>query len=846
MGKLMLRCCFCFVVLLGVSSFMPPQTTPQLIDKVLGKLLLYTRGERPEKTYLHTDRDVYINGDTIWFKAYLLDGIYHSPSPKSKVVHVELLNGTGDVLQRKMVYNGSSGAVGEMKIGHELPEGDYALRAYTRYMLNEQEPVPFHKSIRVVHQPADAAFLEMEKASSNGNGATTWSRDKAGNKPLLRFFPEGGHLVEGLMTKMGVEIQDSFGNGLQVKGQIQDQDGAVVATFKSGAFGLGMVPFKPLPGSRYEAKIDMDGRPHKYEIPEIRQSGHVLNVLDRDKHIEVRVATNKDGGLENTVLVGHTRGKVFLKGLRGRPKGNGYVIKLDPAELVEGVAHFTLFSKNGEPLCERLFFVENRAKKTILNLRTDKMEYGPRERVSLKMDLEDMGGNVLEGDLSVSVVSNGGLQPGFENDMYSWLLLNSDVGGTVPNAGYFFDSAIKDRRLLLDALMLTHGWRRFEWKELMNKKTSRDMAFPPEKGIMINGRVRDMQNASFVANAQVSVSLIGEDVLQLNDRSNADGAFSLGPFFFQDSIDVIVQAKAPLQGKASGVDTGIDIHSARIPGLPLPKSKLVGRTTQKAPDSLFVAAARLKRELDVKFNQDGVIQLDEAVVKEAKRESALEEMLRMATGAFPTNGVRSERIFTDSVNGGEAMSVLDLLAMVPGVRVFYGEGFGEGQVALPGQSTFGSGQPLVLLDGIPIGIEGIQAMGANDIMFIDVVSGSGTSLWGTRGLFGVIALYTYRGKDKSEELGRYPGVANIKIAGLHAPEEFYTPNYAMVTDKHNRPDYRTTLHWNPKLMVEKGGQLEEFFYTGDLPGYYTVVVKGLSKDGRIIGQTHTFKVSDFN
>jgi hypothetical protein len=80
---------FLFVL---ISTAIKAQTPESILEKI-------QQNFSPEKIYLQYDKQSYIAGETIWFKAYIMDGLL--PSTKSTVLCVELINDSGKTVQKK-------------------------------------------------------------------------------------------------------------------------------------------------------------------------------------------------------------------------------------------------------------------------------------------------------------------------------------------------------------------------------------------------------------------------------------------------------------------------------------------------------------------------------------------------------------------------------------------------------------------------------------------------------------------------------------------------------------------------------------------------------------------------
>ena len=85
---------YSFLILLSCTTWLSVEAQPY--DSILVKL--YNKYPQ-EKLYLHFDRSGYNPGETIWFKAYLFDGLF--PSDMSKTLYAELLDEQGKVMNVK-------------------------------------------------------------------------------------------------------------------------------------------------------------------------------------------------------------------------------------------------------------------------------------------------------------------------------------------------------------------------------------------------------------------------------------------------------------------------------------------------------------------------------------------------------------------------------------------------------------------------------------------------------------------------------------------------------------------------------------------------------------------------
>ena len=804
-----------------------------LLEKVRTKLVNYRQNLAPEKTYLHTDKDVYTNGDTIWFKTYLLDGITHDISSKSKVIYVDLINDLDSVVAQRKLFVNDKSVAGDIIIDDKISQGTYTLRTYTKYMLNEEEPVIFKKEIPIIVQKLEQGPTldsSMPNRAFEGFGAT--KPQSVSGVPKIKFYPEGGDLVTELPGTIGIEVLDDNGNGVALKGDIISSEDEIVTSFESHEFGLGRVRFIPREGRKYRASFTVDGKEYAYPLPESVSSGYLLNLQNREDHILVQVASSPDRTLEGTLLVGHLRGDLIFKRIGEPEDKSSYATKIFTSELKDGVAHFTLFASNGEPLAERLVFIDDPKNDAQMAFSAPAKVYGKREKVNLDVVLTDADGSPLKGDFSVGVVSKNGVNNGYHNSFKSWLLLNSDLGGNISNPDFFFEDGSKHRKFLLDALMLTHGWRRFVWKDMLSDSLARLPKISPEKGIMVRGKTTKFNLPNRPKETSVTLNLYGVDLINSKQKTNEQGQFSFGPFYFTDSLEATVEAHDSLAKWDSKKSNFSIVMDPQVPrAIPAHQKKQFKNQISWPLIQEFAKEEYQKKVTDYMYDLGKVTQLEEVTVTE--KDKGLTRY-QMATNSNPaarmTTGPFSSRLFREDVLGNEALSAMDLLNRVPGVYVTGSYPMQQIRIMGTRNTIFAGGDPLILVNGTTSTVDFLQQLRAIEIEFIDVVKGPDLAFFGSRGANGVIGIYTNKSYEELENQEPYPGVVSFMVPGFYKTREFYAPDYYEGDPR--KPDYRTTLFWNPDLTFSNAGPSSVDFFTGDKTGMFQVRVEGITEDGR--------------
>jgi hypothetical protein len=813
---------YCFLLFL-LSSFIISNNN-NFVDLIIDKLQNYSNIEWPEKVYLHTDKELYLPNQTIWFSAYLVNGITNQKSTKSAVLYVELLNNRDSIVSKRKLYLEDISSGGDFKIENEWKKGKYTLRAYTNYMRNEDPNYFFKKEIDI---------WEVAKRDNINTLNNQQPKEKStyADRPNLNFYPEGGDLVENLTSKVAIKLKDEVYHKTHIKGQIIDNNGILISDFKTSNYGLGYFHITPKPNKTYYANIEVNGFTYKYQLPKVLPFGYNLNVAYNDNKLLINVKTTKQNGLNNSYLILHQRGNILFEKLETTNKTNN-LVTLSTTDLQDGVTHITLFNPEGKPVCERLVFIENPKNKATIKIQKNKDVLTTKEKVSLQLNIENYKGKNLPSHLSLSVRnSNSSPYDSNSQNIKSWLLLNSDLRGEIKNPGYFFTET-KDfkKKYLLDLVMMTHGWRRFTWQDLLygEDKTS---TYTVEKGITISGDTKLLKKPYTLTPAYTSLTFFGKEITQQPiQKSNADGKFSFGPFIIYDSIPTIIQSrltdfksKEP-EDRELSISIDADLSSPEFTRNIKKKTHL-----NKINDSTkYSKITNYIRAINFQFDQNSE-KLDEVVVvgkKKAEKSLREQEMDDIATFNFP-----NYRLDVESDASLENQPLISLLSRFPGLN-FNGTSF-----FIRGSS----GAPKIIINDVTTDLDELLSIPTDQISFIDFYRGANSAVFSDASN-GVLVVYTRRGKFISPGK-RKPGIINFITEGFYTAKEFYAPDYTKDTTEKVEYDLRTTLYWNPKIRISTQNKTQEVsFFTGDIKGEYIIELEGISESGIPLHHISTFSV----
>ena len=134
----------------------------------------------------------------------------------------------------------------------------------------------------------------------------------------------------------------------------------------------------------------------------------------------------------------------------------------------------------------------------------------------------------------------------------------------------------------------------------------------------------------------------------------------------------------------------------------------------------------------------------------------------------------------------------------------------------------------------------IDWLDVSDVAHVDLLTSPTALSHFFNGGCGVIAIFTKTGKPTNVKT-QY--LKTVMPLGFQKPVEFYAPKYDSSGNR-SMPDLRTTIHWQPDLLTGENGEASFNFYTADTPSTYTVVVEGVSDDGKIVYMRDTIRVGE--
>ncbi|MGH2645534.1 MAG: hypothetical protein ACRDE2_16410, partial [Chitinophagaceae bacterium] len=322
----------------------------------------------------------------------------------------------------------------------------------------------------------------------------------------------------------GFHVVNHYGNRVDFKGAIINQPSDTILTFQPYKFGMGHFYFTPNKNENYKAIIRIKDGPTLFaSFPEIEENGSVMHVQDvGENQVQINVHNNiSDESF--CYLIIHTRESVKTAEVLFFKNGQA-TFTINKNKLGEGISQMTVFNEALQPVCERLYFKQPYKKLTI-HAATNQPLYSLRNKVMLHLQTNDENEKPLKADLSVSVYKLDSLQTTDNDNILSYLWLTSELKGRIECPEYYFQNNNDSVHQALDNLMLTQGWRRFKWNEMMQNKMPVIQYAPELSGPVISGKVINSQNGMPVAGVVSYLSILGRSAKVQGYLSDSNGLF---------------------------------------------------------------------------------------------------------------------------------------------------------------------------------------------------------------------------------------------------------------------------------------------------------------------------------
>lgn len=757
----------------------------EVLDTIKTRFSGFTAKAYQEKIFLHTDKSFYSAGDLIWFKAYVVDGSSHKPSDLSKVAYVEILDSLQNPLLQAKISVKNGLANGSFVIPASLGSGNYKIRAYTNWMKNFSPDFYFNEFITIINYTKSLAYSDFENSLA----------------PDIQFFPEGGNLVEGLTSKVAFKVSAADTRTLQIYGTIIDQDNDTLLRFQPFRNGIGEFNFTPESGKKYRSLLVISGKKFIRDLPQISPNGYVMSVNELDDS-QFQIRVSKTSNVEKAVvyLLIHTR--QLVKVAQSRNFSNSTVVfNVNKDQLGDGISHLTIFDEDRRPVTERLFY-KHPKNRLSLQAQLSSKQLSLRKKIEIDITSTDPAGNTLPANVSVAVYRQDSLPSFTHQQILTYLWLSSDLKGPIGNADQYMSDESPATNKALDQLMLTQGWRRFNWDQILSNKPASFSFIPEYEGHIINGTVVNSQTGQAAPGIGTFLSIPGKRVQLYQGESDTQGRVS---FFTRD-----------LYGSNEAIfSNNFAIDSIYRISITNPFSE---RYSEKYIPPLRLSPSST-RSLNINY------------VNKQIRDLYAQRINHFFTPRIDSSAFFGAADVTYHLDDYTRFPTMEEVVKeyVPEISLLQRQKKAFIRASMSGQKGYYDRNAFLMIDGVPI-------FDANKIVAFDPLKVKTIEIVNHRYLLneqveeGIINFKTYKSDLGGFELD--PRSVVLDYEGLQLKREFYSPVYTSETELNSRlPDFRDLLYWKSDVQTDESGKARLSFYTSDQEGTYKIMIQGISSNG---------------
>lgn len=782
-----------------------------------------------EKVYVHTDRSCYTLGESIWYKAYSVLAYNHVLLDQSKILYVELISPDSKIIARNKTRLDQGLGHGDFKLSDSIgvkKPGVYQLRAYTNWDRNFGEDFVFKKEIEIIDVFKDITKPEETNKRSNQRRKSKEDLQFETQQAFqFQFFPEGGNLIDGVISTVAFKASDNYGNPIHVTGRIVDSKGDLVTLFASLHDGMGKFQIQPDLIQELKAEITSEnGKTIELPLPKVSASGILLSIAKVKGKDIATVRTNsktfQEQKGETIAIVARVRGVSYFEG-EIQLNSQQISFEIPEADIPEGICQITVYDKNAVPQSERLIYIDKTIEDHLdISLKTNKTIYKPDETVEINVVSKNKTGERVPASFSIASVDDKSVDKALKygTNICSYFFMESDIKGEVYNPGFYFDETNSKRLACLDLLLLTQGWRDFLWKTI--PETPKLPKYQIETGFPISGMVKQLLGNKPKPNNNITLAL-------LNDKEGmqlfAEVSDSLGRFHFKDvgftgKTTMLVNTRNE-KGKGKG-----ELLLDSLENKPLATNYKYESIETNTVDTLELES--IKKHVYNKYIAYGV-----------SPENVLDEVEIIAERKDETPsyyGNPEYKYYVEEDDASRYSNIYQLIQfLVPGVLVT--------------NDTIRfmrfNGPAHIILDGFPVfSPSDISYIMPENVDRVEVFKGPSAAIFGSDGANGVILIYTKIGSVNNQPKQEFHSITET-VYGYYDARVFYTPTGEDSDfDLNNNDAIRNTLYWNPYVHPDENGVITLNYKNSKVETQVKVTLEGLTVSGIPVVRTAEYTI----
>ncbi len=831
--------------LLAISARGENPPAKVIFEQYMNQAQTFADNYPREKAYLHFDNTSYYVGDTIWFKAYVTLAEKQVFSSISRPLYVELVDQAGHVTDKQIIKLSQGEGSGQFVLPQSMLSGYYEVRAYTRWMLAFSDPQYFSRTLPI-YQLSHSDQLERSISTYELSPSMEKRPEETREKLSLRFFPEGGQLVEGVTSQVAFKAESKNEGNLQLSGTLYTKEGQEITSFETLHDGMGAFEYTPsaLPAI---AKINFQGKKYEFTLPKALPSGYVLKVDNNAGAISVTVSCNAATPQDTLAVFISHQGRPHAYQLIQCQANEPQQFTVLSRKLPAGVLQISLLNRAGNTLCDRFVFASPRAPLQI-SPKGLKEIYAPYAPIRCELQLNNAIGEPMPGKLSVSIrdaVRSDYME--YDNNIFTDLLLTSDLKGYIHQPGYYFTESSLRKQKELDILLMVHGWRKYDMTQQIGISPFTPLQLP-ESQLVLYGQVKSTILKNKLKDIALSVMVKRDaEIITGQTVTDENGHFSIPLEDFEGSMEAVIQTRKVGKERNKDASILIDRHfspATRAYGYKElhPEWGNITHWQQEAEkfDSLYMDSIR---------RVDGLYLLDEVEIKSKQRRQSTNMATKINEQSIDAYYDIRQAVDQLRDNGKVLTTIPEVMEKLN--PLFYWDRSNDNCTYRQKPicyimdnkilSSTEVNMMLTEIDGLAsiiiskgtggIDDEIIQNSKMSDSNDIDVTELDKYSI------FYLIPLPRHDVLNKHETAAL--GTRQTVMQGYTPALEYYSPAYIDKELYMDKADKRRTLYWNPTVQTDENGKAVIECYNNQYSTPLIIQAETLSNDGKLGSVTYS-------
>lgn len=831
--------------LLAISARGENPPAKVIFEQYMNQAQTFADNYPREKAYLHFDNTSYYVGDTIWFKAYVTLAEKQVFSSISRPLYVELVDQAGHVTDKQIIKLSQGEGNGQFVLPQSMLSGYYEVRAYTRWMLAFSDPQYFSRTFPV-YQLSHSDQLERSISTYELSPSMEKRPEETREKLSLRFFPEGGQLVEGVTSQVAFKAESKNEGNIQLSGTLYTKEGQEITSFETLHDGMGAFEYTPsaLPAI---AKVNFQGKQYEFTLPKALPSGYILKVGNNAGAISVTVSCNAATPQDTLAVFISHQGRPHAYQLIHCQANKPQQFTVLSRKLPAGVLQISLLNRAGNTLCDRFIFASPRAPLQI-SPKGLKEIYAPYAPIRCELQLNNAIGEPIPGKLSVSIrdaVRSDYME--YDNNIFTDLLLTSDLKGYIHQPGYYFTESSLRKQKELDILLMVHGWRKYDMTQQIGISPFTPLQLP-ESQLVLYGQVKSTILKNKLKDIALSVMVKRDaEIITGQTVTDENGHFSIPLEDFEGSMEAVIQTRKV--GKERNKDASILIDRHFSPATRAygyrelhPEWSSIAHWQQEAEkfDSLYIDSIR---------RVDGLYLLDEVEIKSKRRRQSTNMATKINEQSIDAYYDIRQAVDQLRDNGKVVTTIPEVMEKLN--PLFYWDRSNDNCTYRQKPicyimdnkilSSTEVNMMLTEIDGLASIIISKGTGGVDDEIIQNTKMSNSNDVDVSEldkySIFYLIPLPKHDVLNKHETAAL--GTRQTVMQGYTPALEYYSPAYIDKELYIDKADKRRTLYWNPTVQTDENGKAVIECYNNQYSTPLIIQAETLSNDGKLGSVTYS-------